>query len=267
MTPLVQVVDPGTHGGKAAALGHALRAGLPVPDGFALSCTDVRAVVADPEAVRQRLADALAPFGPVAVRSSALDEDGASASFAGQHRSCLGVEGAEAVLAAIVEVDASARTPAALAYRARLGLAPEASVAVLVQRMVAPTAAGVLFTRDPLTGGDVRVIEASWGLGEAVVGGLVVPDRFVLARDGSVLERALGDKDVEVVAEGGRTRDIDVPPARRHAPCLGADDLEGLLALAEHVERAFPQGRAHDLEFALGADGRLWLLQRREVTR
>lgn len=269
MTPLSEVHDADLHGGKAAQLGRALRAGLPVPDGFALSHAEAHALA---EAASDRADVMLASMldgidGPVAVRSSAVDEDGRDASFAGVHVSRLGVSGARAVHDAVRACVASASGPGARAYRERLGLRADARCAVIVQRLVDACAAGVLFTRDPVSGADTRVVEASWGLGESVVSGLVTPDRFWIARSGGVLRVALGDKDVEIVPSDEGVGEQPVPEFRRRSACLDAPALEALADLAERVERAFPDARAHDLEFAFDDRGQVHLLQRREVTR
>src|SRR5690606_22363725 len=119
---------------------------------------------------------------PVAVRSSAIDEDGPVASFAGQHRTLLNIRGFDALVDATVRCVASARAAEAVAYRQQRGLSVEdVRIAVLVQSLVAADSAGVAFTTNPLTGRDDEVlINANWGLGESVVGGTVTPDMFVV---------------------------------------------------------------------------------------
>ncbi|HKO93708.1 MAG TPA: PEP/pyruvate-binding domain-containing protein, partial [Polyangiaceae bacterium] len=199
------------------------------------------------------------------VRSSAIGEDGASASFAGQHVSVLNVRTPAALIDAVVSVYESARSTAALAYRRRMGITSEPRMAVVLQQLVPAESAGILFTRHPLTGADERVIEGSYGLGEAVVSGLVTPDRFRLARGGAVLERSLGEKDIAIEwAPGGGTREVDVAPERAARLCLGDAQLAQLEALAAACEAAFPG--PHDIEWAF-ADGKLYLLQRRAITR
>ena len=271
MTPLRAVRDAETHGGKAAQLGSALRAGLPVPDGFALSHAEAHALAeAAPEAAVRTLEPMLTALGgPAAVRSSAVDEDGRDASFAGVHVSRLGASGAPAVHAAVRACVASVSGPGAQAYRQRLGLRSDARCAVIVQRLVDACASGVLFTRDPVSGADTCLIEASWGLGESVVSGLVTPDRYWIDRWGGVLRVALGDKDVEIVpsADGDGVGERPVPALRRRSACLDAPALAALAGLAARVEQAFPGARGHDLEFAFDGGGQVHLLQRREVTR
>lgn len=263
MLRLADVTDPMAFGGKAVALGSAIRAGLPVPDGVALSVDTVEAVVrADPDVV-PALHRVCVAGGPRAVRSSAVGEDSAGASFAGAHCTVLGVRDPEAVVAAVRRVHASADAPQARAYRAQLRLG-SARMGVVVQELVPADVAGVLFTRNPVTGAAERVIEASWGLGEAVVAGLVVPDRYRLDVRGRVLERVTGEKDVAVRAGPGGAREIAVDDAEVHAPCLNDAQLAVLHALADACDAVY--GTAdHDIEFAFHA-GAVFLLQRRPIT-
>jgi pyruvate,water dikinase len=263
MLPLADVTDPMAFGGKAVALGSAIRAGLPVPDGVALSVDTVEAVVREDPDVVPALHRICAAGGPRAVRSSAVGEDSAGASFAGAHCTVLGVCDPEAVVAAVRRVHASADAPQARAYRAQLGLGP-ARMGVVVQELVPADVAGVLFTRNPVTGVAERVIEASWGLGEAVVAGLVVPDRYRLDVRGRVLERVTGEKDVAVQAGPGGAREIAVDDAEVHAPCLDDAQLAELHALAEACDAVYGTGD-HDIEFAFHA-GAVFLLQRRPIT-
>lgn len=267
LLPLRAARSEADFGGKAVRLGHALRRGLPVPPGFALDAELVAAVAARrPDAVDavSGAIDALGP-GPVAVRSSAVGEDGAAASFAGQHATVLGVRDAAGLADAIERVWQSAHGDAALAYRKRLGIDGAPRMGVVVQKLVDADAAGVLFTRNPLTGADERVIEAAWGLGEVVVAGLVTPDRYRMSRDGRVLERAVGEKDLAIrLAPDGGTREVEVPAGQVRAPCL--DD--GALARLGRLAAACEDGAraAVDLEWALAGE-QLFLLQERDVTR
>ncbi|WP_437755294.1 PEP/pyruvate-binding domain-containing protein [Sorangium sp. So ce1389] len=256
----------GDFGGKAAQLGQAHRSGLPVPPGWALSAAFVERVVAGEGAAVDRLVEAFRELdGPVAVRSSGVGEDGASASFAGQHATELNVRSRDGLLEAVRKVHGSARTEAALAYRRKLGLAPEPRMGIVVQRLVQADTAGVLFTRNPATGADERVVEATWGLGEAVVAGLVTPDSYRMARGGRVLERRAGEKDLAILwAEEGGTREVAVEPDRVEALCLDDARLAALEALAAACEAAF--GGTQDVEWAFAGD-RLYLLQRRAITR
>ena len=247
---LAEAGDRQRYGGKAAQLAQALAAGLPVPDGHALSWEGAAALSRG-----ERTLAPLPPGSTWAVRSSALDEDGAQASFAGQHQSLLHVP-AEAVPAAVAQVVASGADPGAQAYRARVGAAAGARM----------RAAGLMFTRNPMNGAAERWIEASWGPGEAVVQGLVSPDQWRLHPNGGLIEARPGHQDIEVVAaEGGGTLTRPVEEARAAAPCLDAEALGRLHALAQALDACFHG--AHDVEFAFDGAHRLWLLQRREITR
>ena len=141
---------------------------------------------------------------PLAVRSSAVGEDSAGASFAGQHLTVLNVQTAEDVEAAVREVWWSANSDSAITYRKRLGVFERPSVGVVVQSLLEPETAGVMFTRNPITGADERMIEASWGLGEAVVSGRVIPDSFLVARGSEVLKRRARSQEVRDPGGFGR---------------------------------------------------------------
>jgi pyruvate,water dikinase len=264
--PLAHAEDTDALGGKAAQLGHALRAGLPVPPGLALTSSFVSRVVAEDALARQQLLNAFAQLAqPVAVRSSAIGEDSEGASFAGQHATLLNVRTPNALLEAVARVHASARTEAAFGYRQRLGLPLEPRMGIVVQVLVAADCSGVLFSRHPISGADERVVEAAWGLGESVVAGLVTPDNYRMARGGRVLARTLGDKDLAIVwDEGGGTSEVEVETQRASMLCLSDAQLLRLDQLASQCEAAF--GGTQDLEWSFAQD-ELFLLQRRAITR
>lgn len=259
---LKESMDESAFGGKAVQLSAALRAGLPVPDGVALPVAFVDTVVVGLPHALARLTEIFDVFdGPVAVRSSAVGEDSEIASFAGQHETRLNIRSAPALIEAVWAIWQSARSESALAYRRRLGLSPEPKMGIIVQKLVIPSTAGVLFTRNPIDDTDELVIEASWGLGEAVVAGLVTPDRYRLSRDGIVIESVPGIKHVtvQVLAHGG-TEQTEVAPELVYARCLDEAQLRHLHALAIRCEEVF--GGTQDLEWAF-AEGTLYLLQRR----
>ncbi|HLM95295.1 MAG TPA: PEP/pyruvate-binding domain-containing protein, partial [Acidimicrobiales bacterium] len=199
VVPLAKARDTAVFGSKAVGLGDALRDTLPVPPGIALSGEIVEAVAGGEEKAIERVEKAarLLP-APLAVRSSAVDEDGAEASFAGQHLTRLNVPSVEEVASAVRDIWWSANSDSAITYRQRVGLFTRPSVGVVVQSLVNPDVAGVMFTENPITGADERVVEATWGLGEAVVAGLVIPDHYRIDRSGQVLERKPGHKRVAV---------------------------------------------------------------------
>jgi pyruvate,water dikinase len=149
-----------------------------------------------------------------AVRSSAVDEDGAAASFAGQHETYLNIVGADAIIQAVTRCWESARSERALEYRRQQGLSLEhPQIAVLVQQLVASDVSAVVFSANPITGNrNEVVINASWGLGESIVGGTVTPDMFVVRKsDVAVISRVLADKQHMTVSAPGGTREVDVP--------------------------------------------------------
>jgi pyruvate,water dikinase len=246
-------------------LGDAVREDLPVPPGVALSGDLVEAVAAGDSAVIEKLLKAIATLRPpFAVRSSAVDEDGAAASFAGQHLTVLNVHAAADVPGAVREVWWSANSDSAITYRQRVGLFARPSVGVVVQTLLNPVAAGVMFTENPVTGADERMIEASWGLGEAVVAGLVVPDHFRLDRDGRVLERKIGRKRVAIRSlPNGGTFEEQVLSPQVNELCLDEVQLAALAQLALQCEKVY--GPRRDIEWAF-QDGKLYLLQCRAVT-
>jgi pyruvate,water dikinase len=198
------------------------------------------------------------------VRSSAVDEDSAAASFAGQHLTVLNVQSAEEIPGAVREVWWSANSDSAITYRQRVGLFTRPSVGVVVQSLLDPAVAGVMFTENPITGADERVIEGSWGLGEAVVAGMVIPDHFRIGRTGDVLERKPGRKTIRMrPLDSGGTVEEPVPAHLVQQVCLDDAQLRALNDLAAKCEQVY--GRARDVEWAFD-DGRLYLLQCRAVT-
>ncbi len=266
LVPLEAAEPEGRFGGKAASLAAALRAGLPVPGGVALSAEFVDRIAAgEADAITALVSCEQLPAGRMAARSSAIGEDSADASFAGQHHTVLNVTRAS-LQEAVVAVWASGRSESALAYRRRHGIAGMPAVGVVVQALVEPVVAGVLFTRNPLTGAVERMIEATWGLGEAVVAGLVVPDTYRLDPHGAILECVAGHKDVKVWFDdtGDGTVEVEVPEPLHRALCLTAEHLRQLHALADRCQAVWHQDL--DLEWALGPDGRIMLLQSRPIT-
>ncbi|MFP5347349.1 MAG: PEP/pyruvate-binding domain-containing protein [Actinomycetes bacterium] len=266
---LADACETAAFGAKAVHLGAAVRAGLPVPTGFAISADEVEGVTCGEQGPLADVHAACVGAGwldtPVAVRSSAIGEDSEAASFAGAHETVLAVSGVGEVVRAIRRVRASARQPAAVAYRSRHGLLTECRMGVVVQELVDAQVAGVLFTRNPVTGVAERVIEASWGLGEAVVSGMVTPDNYRVDRDGRLLERRLGEKDVSVRCRpGGGTQHVPIRGEMVNGPCLDEQDLAALHALAAACDPVYGSPD-HDIEFAF-RDRVVFLLQRRPIT-
>ena len=258
--------DEARFGGKSVQLGHSLRSGLPVPPGWALSVEHVEAIVQADKAALATLEDFLRDKPePFAVRSSGVGEDAKIASFAGQHFTELNRIGFTDIVLAIHLVWNSGHSPGARAYREKLGIGDAPRVAVTLQRMVFPDCAGVMFTRHPVTGADEFVIEASWGLGEAIVEGLVIPDHFRFAKDGTLREKTAGTKDIYMKAlPGGGVEEAPIEEEERVSGyCLDDAQLAQLVGLGALCERHFGPGR--DIEWAIEKDV-LYLLQCRSIT-
>jgi pyruvate,water dikinase len=254
----------------------------------ALSCDDLEAITACSRALRRRMEDTelpgevlgeltaaherlvrAHPEQPVAVRSSATTEDAADASFAGLQDTYLWVRGAAQMLGRVRSCWASLYSVPSISYRLKHGF-PEQRVAmaVVVQNMVDAGTAGVMFTRSPTTGDrSVITIEAAWGLGSAVVGGEVTPDRWVLGKiTGEISVREISDKLIQhEPAAGGGVEAVAVSEERRRVPCLSDTQLQQLGTLARQVERHY--GCAQDIEWAIERhSGAILLLQSRPET-
>ncbi|MGH8934160.1 MAG: PEP/pyruvate-binding domain-containing protein [Egibacteraceae bacterium] len=292
--------DLGLGGGKAAGLGELIHQGFRVPPGFCVTThawrlaeerAGLQALLAAPPAGDEQLAAAArsallaVPMpgevaavvaaeyermgaGPVAVRSSATAEDLPTASFAGQQDTELNVVGVDTLLEAVRRCWASLWTDRAVSYRTANGIDHRGvHLAVVVQRMVDATAAGVMFTANPVTGSRKEVvIDASEGLGEAVVSGRVTPDRYVLAkRLLRITERHLGRREVVIRAkwEGGAEEIIGETTGNAVTPAIPGRVLRSLARLGIAIERA--AGVPSDVEWAW-ADGQLFILQSRPIT-
>jgi phosphohistidine swiveling domain-containing protein len=204
---------------------------------------------------------------PVAVRSSATAEDLPQASFAGQQDTFLNVVGVESVLDAVQRCWASLWTDRAVSYRATNRIDQHSvRLAVAVQRMVDASVGGVLFTANPVTGKRRQaVIDASPGLGETVVSGMVNPDHFVAnTATGEIVERRLGDKRVAIMAgSGSGTERVELDAGEDRAS-LSDGQVLALARLGERVEEHY--GMPQDTEWAIDNDGGIWLLQARPIT-
>jgi len=223
-----------------------------------------------PDSVRESTLAAYDEFGDeapfVAVRSSATAEDLPDASFAGQQETRLNV-GWDDLLECVRQCWASLFTQRAIYYRNQQGFEPDAvDMAVVVQRMVDSDKSGVLFTSHPSTGAPVMILEAAWGLGEAVVSGAVSPDNYVVDRStGEVVETTVAEKKVQCVRdeETGETVTIDVPDERRRVQVLDEDEIARLVALGDRVEDHY--GVPQDVEWAIVGD-EVHMLQSRPIT-
>ena len=264
--------DSALVGGKAANLSRLARLYHRVPDGFSLPVTvmdeahplDLRDEITD--AITELMACHSLPDFIAAVRSSAVDEDGTTVSFAGQHETYLNIVGADAILHAVTRCWESARSERALEYRRQQGLSVEhPQIAVLVQQLVSADVSAVVFSANPITGDrEEIIINASWGLGESIVGGTVTPDTFIVRKsDLAITNCVIADKQHMTVSALSGTREVEVPRFLRNEISLSDDQIFEIAKLALTLETTME--RPVDVECAYAA-GRLYLLQCRPIT-
>jgi phosphoenolpyruvate synthase/pyruvate phosphate dikinase len=274
------IEETGIAGTIAAALARVSPGNVDTIDAAAKTIGEVMRFAPMPDELRAELVvrydELAAAMGsgspPVAVRSSALGEDSAEASHAGQQESFLWVCGPEQVCDAVRDCWVSLYTPHAISYRAALGGDAETAMGVTVQLMVDAEVSGVMFTCNPVSGDPSMVaVNASWGLGIAVVGGELTPDDYLVSKvTGEVVRRTVSEKGIEYVpdAGGGGIVRREVPAARRREPCLGQGELAALVEVARRIEDHY--GSHQDVEWAI-ARGKalpesLIVLQARPVT-
>ena len=282
-----QCSDPTLVGGKAANLS-ILAESFAVPPGFAVTSEamdhairsgfelDTTAVEGQllPEDLHELICEAYRSLSrlcgqeqvSVAVRSSALDEDGASTSFAGQHATFLNVSGEQEVAAAIARCWRSAFSAPALYYRSQQGLDSDyIGMAVLVQQLLAADVSAVAFSANPVTGNRGEVlINASWGLGESIVSGTVTPDTFIIRKsDMAITTEEIGDKTVMTAPAPGGVGEMDVPEQLRGRPSLTVGQVLEVAGLACELESRMEW--PVDIECAYH-EGKLYLLQCRPIT-
>jgi phosphohistidine swiveling domain-containing protein len=238
--------------------------------------SDLRTRITDapiPPVVEAAIASAYQELGTdvlVAVRSSGTAEDLATASFAGLHDTYLDISGTSELLAAVRRCWASMWTTRATSYRHAQGFDHSAArLAVVVQRMLSPRAAGVLFTANPFTGAtDEMVVNANWGLGESVVSGLVTPDQYVVAAaTGAIIERSLGSKELRIDRDrvtGHGTISRETTAAERDSFALSESDLIALADTGRRLQRTH-EGLPLDIEWATEGHS-LHVLQARHIT-
>jgi phosphoenolpyruvate synthase/pyruvate phosphate dikinase len=225
--------------------------GITIPDDLALAITRPLAQLGEQAAY--------------AVRSSATAEDLPTASFAGQQDTYLNVVGPAAILQHVSRCWASLFTERAVTYRLRIGLDHrKVHMAVVVQQMVFPQAAGILFTADPVTGNrKVASVEASFGLGEALVSGLVNPDVYKV-RDGEVVAKTVATKRLTILASpAGGTQEQRIEPERQEQPALTERQVVRLAQLGRRIEAHF--GCPQDIEWCL-VDEDFQIVQSRPIT-
>jgi phosphoenolpyruvate synthase/pyruvate phosphate dikinase len=266
--------DVSRTGGKAANLSR-LAVRHPVPTGFCLTAVATGMVSGIEQNNLQPLI--AAAYGelarrtgtadpPVAVRSSATDEDGTTSSFAGQFDTYLNITGADGVCDAVARCLESAENERVRAYRQSRRLDGGAGVAVLVQHLVQADTAAVAFSANPVTGNrDEIVINANFGLGESVVGGMVTPDTYIVSKTNIALaEVQVARKTVMTVPAPDGTREVPVPRLLQMTQAMTRDEIERVARLTLECEAAM--GFPVDVECAF-ARGQLYLLQCRPITR
>lgn len=270
-------VDPEKCGGKGKNLIALDRYDFPVPKGFivtvdaySLFSSQGRMPVPVSKAVTEyyrRLVE-ISGSRSVSIRSSALGEDGAAASFAGQFDTYLNVRGVRSVLEHVVKCWRSLHSERSTLYRKMMKIPDEGlKMAVVVQTMLEPRSAGVIFTANPFTMDEnMMIVESSWGCGENVVAGAVAPDHFEVLKNGrfDVVKKMAGSGDAPD-GSGARSAANAAGCERRPTYSITEEALKYLCAMAQQIERAF--GGPQDIEWALQQDGSLSILQTRPITR
>ncbi|MGH3853907.1 MAG: PEP/pyruvate-binding domain-containing protein [Pseudonocardiaceae bacterium] len=271
--------DVAMSGGKAASLSK-LAAKYPVPPGFCLTAQAhaLWATEADPGSLQSELHGLLATAYShlaqqsrttplrVAVRSSAIGEDGQTASFAGQYATYLNVSGLDKVVDAVTRCWASAQTERVQAYRQNRGhAAPPQGMAVLVQELVPADVAFVAFSAHPGTGAvDEVVINSNWGLGESIMNGAMVPDMYVVRKfDWSLTAQTIAEKQRMTVVRSAGVEEVNIPRVLRRQATLTVGQARVIAQLATQLEQEFKW--PVDIEGAYVADT-LYLLQCRPIS-
>ncbi|WP_165077950.1 phosphoenolpyruvate synthase, partial [Methanogenium sp. MK-MG] len=251
-----------------------LLSGLDVENSDLLEKTaaDVKGIVMKtpvPDEIREDIIRSYVKMGDdvvVAVRSSATAEDLPDASFAGQQDTYLNIKGADALVEAVQMCWASLYGARAIYYRAKQGFDDSiVDIAVVVQILIRSEKAGVLFSSHPVTGEPTSIIEGSWGLGEAVVSGMVSPDNYVFdQRSRRVVDRYIATKKVEILPDGEHgTKEVPVSPERQDAPVLSDDEIVALAKYGRVSELHY--GVPQDLEWSIVGDT-IYILQSRPIT-
>lgn len=298
--------DIETVGGKGASLGELTGAGLPVPPAFIVTAGTYREFIENagideelheavdidvedsktlaraqeranelildtplPDDLREEILEAYAEFEDdpfVAVRSSATAEDLPDASFAGQQETFLNVT-EEDLLERVKECWASLFTQRAIYYRKQQGFdSKDVNIAVVVQRMVDAEKSGVMFTSHPSTGDPRIILEAAWGLGEAVVSGSVSPDNYVIDRESAEIEEeTIATKKLQCIRdeESGETTNVEIPEEKRDERVLTDGEISQLVELGERVEEHYDTPQ--DVEWAITGE-KVFMLQSRPIT-
>jgi phosphoenolpyruvate synthase/pyruvate phosphate dikinase len=283
-------------GSKARQLGHLLRRGIPVPDGFVITAAafdrfakenDVdrlhwsaaEAQLADQREGREVVMPAdvqteiirtfqklRASFPAVAVRSSSDAEDWEIASFAGQYETFLNVRTTDELLDSVLKCWTSLFSSRVQHYaNSKAALPDKTAMAVIVQGLVHSEVSGVAFTANPVTNDDTQIlINASYGLGESIVSGEVTPDQYIVSKQNEAhIEKVLGEKEVKIEPDSSGTRTVPTTEQERNKYCLTDEELLHISKQCTEIEAMY--GRPVDIEFGI-EQGRLFVLQARPIT-
>ena len=279
-------------GGKGANLGEMTQAGIPVPPGVVLTAdaydcfmqesgiepskfekaADIRNAILSsgiPAIIEEEIrefCESLEDGARMAIRSSATAEDLDDASFAGQQETYLNVIGFDNVLLKVRECYASLWGDRAVSYRKNSGYDKQkTSLAVVIQKMVESESAGVMFTSDPAGDRENVHINAAYGLGEAVVSGIVSPDEYICTKEGNVIKQVTGSKEVEIIYDAANGGTVKVPVAedRRKQSVLSNEQIAALVKEGVRIEKHY--GHPMDIEWAF-RDGHIYILQARSIT-
>jgi phosphohistidine swiveling domain-containing protein len=257
-------------GGKGGSLVRLYQAGYPVPDGFVILPTAFNGESLREEAwleVHEQLSRMRAEKSDIAfaVRSSALSEDSAQASFAGEFESVLNVRTDDDIRKAIHTVYLSRQSERVKAYSQAKGMDTIHEIAVIIQQLVNADASGVLFTANPVTGQrDHAMLTATWGLGEAIVGGMVTPDTLIVDKEtGRILKREIANKQVMTVRLGGGTEESPIPKKLRRATVLSDEKAAEIVRMGSQIEALY--GMPMDIEWTLEGE-KFAIVQARPIT-
>ena len=256
-------------GGKGASLGEMINAGIPVPNGYVVTTETFKKFFGQELTVevRGKILKAFDELGVkrVAVRSSAVAEDSASASWAGQLESYLNVT-KENLIEAIRDCWNSIRSERALAYASSQNVNEEdLIVAVVVQKMVNSEVAGVMFTVNPITNKTQELmIEGGFGLGEMVVQGMITPDNFLVDKKSlEIKSKDINEQDMMLVFKDGGNVEIDVSKNKKSKQVLSDEQIKELAKIGLKIEKHY--GFAVDIEWAM-EDGKFYIVQSRPIT-
>jgi phosphoenolpyruvate synthase/pyruvate phosphate dikinase len=243
------------------------------PGSMAQTASEIEALVAAaelPEQLRTAVTEAYRSLRAehdmaCAVRSSAVSEDGSTASFAGLYETFLNVRSEQDILGYLHKCYVSLWAERAVGYRVRNGGGHDEAMAVVIMGLVPADSSGIAFTAHPVTGSlDTVVINSSWGLGEAIVSGRVTPDSFIVTKGSwQIVERDIYPKQIATHPQGAGTADVPVERSKQNQPSLTDDQVTQVAMLAAQVETHY--GSPQDVEWALAGDD-LYLLQARPIT-